>query len=188
VLLARQVAEEEVPMREIVVAAVLALAAGTARAQAPERYSLQGFGGWAFADTNAQNRWGEAATKEGEYGNYNFALNLAAQPSSKLQVRSQAFWGQNLRGQKISLDYAFAQYAHSPALKLRAGKALTPFGLYSEIYDVGTLRPFYSLPQFYQGRLGLIPKAYLGVGVTGTRSLGGEWGASLQGVKAVSVR
>jgi hypothetical protein len=163
----------------MVAGALVALAIGSgAQAQTSERYSLQGFGGWAMADLTKDGRWAEAATAEAEFGNYNFALNLAAQPTSKLSISSQAFWGQNLRGQKLSLDYAFAQYAHAPLLKLRAGKVLTPFGLYSEIYDVGTLRPFYFLPQFYQGRLGLIPKAYLGAGATGTQSLGGDWEAS----------
>ena len=152
----------------------LALETGTAHAQTPDRYSLQGFGGWAFTDLSRDGRWAEAATKDGEFGNYNFALNFAAQPWNKLSLRTQGFGGHNLRGQRLSLDYGFAEYAHSPALKLRAGKVLTPFGLYSEIYDVGTLRPFYYLPQFYQGRLGLIPKAYLGGGVTGVRSLGSE--------------
>ena len=161
------------------IALALALVAGNARAQANgERYSMQGFGGWAFSQTSTEGRWSEAATKDGEYGNYNFALNLAAQPTAKLSIRSQAYWGQNLRGTKLNLDYAFAQYAHSPALKFRAGRALTPFGLYSEIYDVGTLRPFYYLPQFYAGRLGLIPKSYLGAGLNGTHSLGKEWEAS----------
>ena len=150
-------------------------AAGTAHAQTAERYSLQGFGGWAFADLSQDGRWAEAATQAGEYNNYSFSLNLAAQPAEKLQIRSQAFWGQNLRGQRISLDYAFAQYTVAPEFRVRAGKSLTPFGLYSEIYDVGTLRPFYYLPQFYQGRLGLIPKAYLGAGITGTKGLGSAW-------------
>jgi hypothetical protein len=76
----------------------LALGAGTARAQSPERFSVQGFGGWAFADMAKDGRWGEIASKDGEYGNYNFAMNLAAQPADKLSIRSQAYWGQNLRG------------------------------------------------------------------------------------------
>lgn len=153
----------------------LVLQAGTAHAQAPSRYSLRGFGGAAFADLSSNGRWAEAATKDGEIENYDLALTLAAQPWSKLGVRAQGYVGHNLRGQKYSLDYGFAEYAHSPAFRLRGGKVLTPFGLYSEIYDVGTLRPFYYLPQFYQGRLGLIPKAYLGGGVTGITPIGGDW-------------
>ena len=50
-----------------------------------------------------------------------------------------------------------------------------PFGLYTEIHDVGTLRPFYLLPQFYSGSSGLMPKSYLGGGVTGVVPLGETW-------------
>jgi hypothetical protein len=155
--------------------AALVLQSGTAFAQAPSLYTLRGFGGAAFADLSSNGRWAEAATRDGEIENYDLALTLAVQPSSKLGLRAQGYVGHNLRGQQYSLDYGFAEYAFAPAFKLRGGKVLTPFGLYSEIYDVGTLRPFYYLPQFYQGRLGLIPKAYLGAGVTGIAPLGGDW-------------
>jgi hypothetical protein len=151
------------------------LEGGSAEAQTAQRFSVRGFGGAAFADLSSDGRWAEAATKDGEFENYNLALSLAAEPVQKLALRTQGFVGHNLRGQTLSLDYAFGEYAFASSLKLRGGKVLTPFGLYSEIYDVGTLRPFYYLPQFYQGRLGLIPKGYLGAGLTGTRGLGTDW-------------
>jgi len=144
-------------------------------AQTSERYSLQGFGGWAFGDTNNDNRYGYVADGDGEWNNYYFALNLAAQPMEKLSIRSQAFWGEDQRGQRIRLDYVFAEWAQSPAFKLRVGKAPVPFGIYTEVYDVGTVRPFYLLPQFYEGPLGLIPKAYEGVGLTGAHSVSEAW-------------
>ncbi len=161
-------------------AVALALAAVSAAApcsaQEPaQRVSLQGFGGWAFGQTDNDNVYGYTANGDGVWKNYYFALNAAAQPMDKLSIRAQAFWGEDIRPQRINLDYAFAEYAQSPAFKLRVGKVLAPFGLYSETYDVGTLRPFYLLPQFYAGTLGLIPKAYLGAGVTGTPRLSETW-------------
>lgn len=137
--------------------------------------SLRGFGGWALGRTDNDNTYGYVASGETEYANYNFALNLAAQPAEKLSIRSQAFWGEDLRGRRVELDYVFAEWAQSPKLKLRAGKVLSPFGLYTETYDVGTLRPFYLLPQFYAGGTGLLPKSYLGAGLTGILPLGDEW-------------
>lgn len=151
------------------------LVTGLAAAQSNDGLSIHGFGGAAYAKTDNDNRWGNAATGEGEYGNYQFALNVAYQATDKVAVRSQVYWGQDLRGQDLSLDFAFAEWAHSPAFKVRLGKVLVPFGLYSEIYDVGTLRPFYFLPQFYQGSFGLIPKSYLGGGVTGVVPVSDEW-------------
>jgi len=152
------------------------LLAGTADAQTGgERYSLRGFGGWALGRTDNDNTYGFVASGDTEYANYNFALNLAAQPAEKLSIRSQAFWGEDLRGRRVDLDYVFVEWAHSPKLKFRAGKVLSPFGLYTETYDVGTLRPFYLLPQFYAGTQGLLPKSYLGGGLTGTFDLGEDW-------------
>jgi len=159
------------------------LLAGDAQAQGSgERYSLRGFGGWALGRTDNDNMFGFVASGDTEYNNYDFALNLAAQPADKLSVRAQAFWGEDLRGRRIDLDYVFAEWAQSPKLKLRVGKVLSPFGLYTEIYDVGTLRPFYLLPQFYSGTTGLLPKAYLGAGLTGVMSLGDEWELSYDAV------
>ena len=39
-----------------------------------------------------------------------------------------------------------------------------PFGNYTEIYDVGTLRPFYHLPQATYGPTGQIAESYDGIG------------------------
>jgi len=144
-------------------------------AQDAPRYSLQGFGGWAYGKTDNDNFFGSSAAPEGVWNNYYFALNVGAKPMDKLSIRAQAFWGDDLRGQRTNLDYVFAEYAQSSSLKLRVGKVLVPFGLYSETYDVGTLRPFYLLPQFYAGSFGLIPKAYLGAGVTGAPRLSDNW-------------
>lgn len=157
--------------------AIAGLLAARSEAQeaGTERVSLQGFGGWAYGKTDNDNAFAYSADGKGVWNNYYFALNVAAQPMDKLSIRAQAFWGEDVRPQRTNLDYAFAEWAHSPALKLRVGKVLAPFGLYSETYDVGTLRPFYLLPQFYAGTLGLIPKSYLGAGLTGTPRLSESW-------------
>jgi hypothetical protein len=151
------------------------LAAPSVHAQSDDRYSLRGFGGWAYGNTNNDNAFGYVASDLGDWNNYDFALNLAAQPMEKLSIRTQAFWGDDQRGQRVRLDYVFAEWAENRAFKVRAGKTPVPFGIYTEVYDVGTVRPFYLLPQFYEGPLGFIPKAYLGVGVTGATSLGENW-------------
>jgi hypothetical protein len=158
----------------LAVAALLSCAEAQAQSS-NERYSLRGFGGWALGRTDNDNTYGYVAAGETEYANYNFALNLAAQPAEKVSVRAQAFWGEDLRGRNLDLDYVFAQYAQSPKLKLRVGKVLSPLGLYTETYNVGTLRPFYLLPQFYSGTTGLLPQAYLGAGLTGVLPLGEHW-------------
>jgi hypothetical protein len=151
------------------------LTAAQAAAQAPERVSVSGFGGYAFGDTNTDNDYGYLATQGGAWDNANLGLNLALMPTTQLTLRSQGSWSHDLRDSRFALDYGFAEWRQSSKLKIRAGKAPVPFGIYTEVYDVGTLRPFYLLPQFYAGPLGLIPKAYLGAGVTGVAPLGQSW-------------
>ncbi len=142
---------------------------------APERYSLRGFGGWALGHTDNANQYGYIASGDAEYDNYNLALNLGARPTQELMVRAQGFLGNDMRGRRIDVDYVFAEWGKSPKLKIRAGKVLSPFGLYTETHDVGTLRPFYLLPDFYNGNWGPLPKAYLGAGLTGIFALGENW-------------
>lgn len=156
-------------------ALVLLVGAEAPAQTADERLSLRGFGGWALGRTDNDNSYAYVAGPETEYDNYSFALNIAAKPAEKLSIRSQAFWGSDMRGQRVELDYVFAEWAHSPKLKLRVGKVLSPFGLYTETYDVGTLRPFFLLPQFYSGSQGLLPKSYLGAGLTGAVPVADEW-------------
>lgn len=65
-------------------------------------------------------------------------------------------------GDEIKLDFAFGEWAFSDALKFRMGKVKCPFGIYSEVFDVGTIRPFYALPQAIYGAPGIVTKSYFG--------------------------
>jgi hypothetical protein len=77
--------------------------------------------------------------------------------------------------EEVDIDYAFAEWRISDRLQIRAGKAKQPFGLYSEVFDVGTLRPFASLPQGVYGPVGLIGRSYKGLGLTGSSPVGQSW-------------
>jgi hypothetical protein len=76
---------------------------------------------------------------------------------------------------KPGVDYAFAEWAFSDKLRLRAGRNQLPLGLYSEIYDVGTLRPFNQLPQGSYGNSSIGTENYDGLGLTGRIGLTDEW-------------
>jgi len=68
-------------------------------------------------------------------------------------------------GNDLGIDYAFAEWTVSDAFKVRVGKVKAPFMLFTEIYDVGTIRPFFFLPQgVYQE---IAAEAYKGAGLTG---------------------
>jgi len=128
------------------------------------------FGGWAYGKTDGNAYL--AGTHAGEYDNVSVAVNVAASPAEKVHLEGQLF-ADIVRGVKeTSIDYAFGEWRFSDALRLRAGRIKHPFGIYNEVHDVGTLRPFFSLAQAVYGPVGTLAKAYNGLGVSGLRKLG----------------
>lgn len=138
---------------------------------------IHGFGGWAVAQSDEGEYLG--AAEDREYDQRSFALNVTAQPSDRLSIIAQVFWGPLTNDSEsidTTLDYAFAEWTFSDALALRAGVVKQPFGIYNEIFEVGTVRPFFDLPQSIYGPMELVGKSYQGLGLTGRRTLGdGDW-------------
>lgn len=157
---------------------VLAPASPAAAQSLLSTVELHGFGGWAYAETDGLTH--PLGDSDGRYDNAEFALNLSAQPTDRLSVVAQVYFESNdddsNEDKDVELDYAFAEWFVSDALKLRVGRVKHPFGLYGEIFDVGTLRPFYMLPQSIYGPNGYTAKAYNGVGLTGTTFFSSGWG------------
>lgn len=84
-------------------------------------------------------------------------------------------WKDRPEGTHIKLDYAFAERPFSEKLHLRAGKMKRPFGISTEIFAVGTLRPFAELPQAVYGPVGLVGENYKGIGFTGLVTFKCHW-------------
>ena len=147
-------------------------AARAALAQESERrLDIHGFGGWVYGRTNTNEF--VSANPDGSYGPINFALNVTAFVTPKLTVIAQPEWRQG--GElEVELDYAFAEWAHSDELRFRIGRVKHPFGIYTEVFDVGTVRPFFDLPQSVYGALAMVAEGYTGVGIRGTQPLG-KW-------------
>src|SRR5262245_5047252 len=135
---------------------------------------VHGFGGWSMGRTTKGNVY-LGGLPEGDYRLSEFALNIAATPANNFRVYAQSEWREDDRGTHLALDYAFAEVKFSDAIKLRVGQVKHPFGLYNEVFTVGTLRPFYSLPQALYGPVGFAGQSYKGVGVTGSHQLGSRW-------------
>lgn len=158
----------------------LGVSGSPAYAQSGSKVEIHGFGSWTFGDTDG-NLY-TVGSPDGKYDNVEFALNVSARPMEKLSLVAQIFLesGNDFEGDgdgddEVELDYAFAEWFFSDALKLRIGRVKHPFGLYGEVFDVGTVRPFQLLPQSIYGPNGFTAKAYNGVGLTGSRT-GGTWG------------
>lgn len=127
---------------------------------------LHGFGSVAAGKTDGNHYMVGAEKSEVEHSS--FALNIAAEPIQNLKIRAQVEWVTDDTQSEVERDYAFAEWWFSQALRLRLGEAQQPFGLYSEIFDVGTLRPFAELPQGLYGPAGFAAEFYRGAGITGT--------------------
>jgi hypothetical protein len=135
------------------------------------KLSLHGYGNWSYARTDGNSYVN--GNDEGSWDTMEFSLGITAEPVEHFSVHAQAFWEMEEDGAETSMDFAFAEYAFSPALALRAGKVKQPVGIYTEIFDVGVLFPFNNLAQGIYGPSGFVAEAYMGVGVTGALDLGG---------------
>jgi hypothetical protein len=131
---------------------------------------LHGFGGWAYGNTGGNRFLG--GNVDGDFRKTNLALNVAAVVSDKLSVHGQADLEQGPEGTETELEFAFAEYRLNDQVSFRIGSVKHPFGIYAELQDVGTLRPFLDLPQGVYGPVGFMGESYKGVGITGNLSRG----------------
>jgi hypothetical protein len=150
-------------------AALCVLAAGALHAD-DNIVQIHGFGGWSYG--KASDNSYVTATPTGNAKTAEFALNISARPYDRLSVIAQVHLDTFTK--KTELDYGFAEWQATDQLKIRAGRVKHPFGLYGEVYNVGTVRPFQILPQSLYGPLGFTAQAYNGAGLTGTKRFG-KW-------------
>jgi hypothetical protein len=154
--------------------ALLIASASPALGQDLRSLEIHGFGGWSFGDTDVNRFLG--AEPNGEYSKTNFAMKLTGTAIPSVQINAQMFFRNGFDGSSAALDYAFVDWQLSNDLHLRIGKVKHPFGIYSEVAGLGTVRPFLNLPQAIYGPIGLVSKSYRGMGLRGTLSLGSGWG------------
>lgn len=161
-------------MRNSLVALLLVLGGvSPLEGQAMQNLRINGFGGWSYGRTD-QNRF-LGYEPNGEYTKSQFALKATATGIPSVQINAQLFFRTGQDGSVARLDYAFADWTLSNAVHLRFGKAKHPFGIYSEVAGLGTVRPFLNLPQSIYGPIALASRAYNGVGLQGDLSLGKDW-------------
>lgn len=158
------------------------LAAPLAAQDVIRQIEIHGYGGWGFGrlQSNDSPNFFAFAHRRGDYSHSEFALNVSLPVNERVTVMAQPFWhsGHHANQTASGVDYAFGEYKHSDLLRLRAGLVKQPFGLYTEIFDVGTLRPFSTLPQSVYGGTGFAGKAYGGLGFTGSLFTVRDWNLS----------
>lgn len=133
--------------------ATVALTAAPAHAQQDllHKTEVHGYGGWSFGRTtdNLNTNFFLFAHARGDYFHNEFALNVAAPLTDQLTIVAQPFWhsGHHANQTASGMEYVFGEWKFSDAARFRVGNVKQPFGLYTEVFDVGTLRPFASLSQ-----------------------------------------
>ncbi|MBN2371187.1 MAG: hypothetical protein JXO72_11945 [Vicinamibacteria bacterium] len=142
-------------------------------AQEESILNIHGFGGWAAGYTNNDNFYPDVpapiASNDFEVDNYYFTLNLVARPADKVVIHAQPTWESNMHVKRMQLDLAYVELSVVEDLRLRAGRIKNPLGLYTTIFKVGTLRPFYLPPTVYYRAA---PEGYAGLGINRIQSLG----------------
>jgi hypothetical protein len=153
----------------LVLGVASAAAAQDAGKETGRELHINGFADWRYAATDGDN---EILSGE-PGGSFRFAhlgLVMAKEVSAKVRFEtSVVFTGEE---HDIDLVYAFANLQLSNRVSLRVGQVKQPFGLYSEVVQIGTLRPFVALPQSVYGPSGMAPEAVLGASLTGQSSIG----------------
>jgi hypothetical protein len=135
---------------------------------------IHGFGGWSFGRTDHNNLF-LGGLPQGNFRRADFSLNLEDKVSDRFRVVVQSDWSETENGHDTELDYAFAEWRFSDKLRILAGVVKLPFGIYTEIIDVGTLRPFLNPPQGVYGPVGIVGEQYSGVGISGNWSTASPW-------------
>jgi len=142
----------------------------TGYAQQADHIHIHGFGSWGHGRTDGNNYLFGAENGGTDY--LDFALAITSKRSENLHLSTQVYWNDH---EEAEIDYAFAEWRFSDYARLRLGAVKRPFGIYSEIFDVGTLRPFFSLPGAVYATTGINAEAVHGINLTGSFMQTGGW-------------
>lgn len=91
-----------------------------------------------FFDIEYEKADGPIGDEKGSFDQYHFNLLMEFPVSDTLFIKGHVEYehGPQLPGNgDIKIEWSYAEYLLSNALKLRAGMALTPFGIYNEMHD-----------------------------------------------------
>jgi hypothetical protein len=149
--------------------AFLLLGAPLGAQDEPRPVEVHAYGDWTYGRTS--HNVFLAGSPEGDYEQLAMALNLSKRINDKLSIHSQGFV-ESHGATDVGLDYAFAEYRLNHFLSFRIGQVKHPFGIYTEVFDVGTLRPFIDLPQAFYGPAGFAGESYKGIGASGAADVG----------------
>ncbi len=155
------------------------IAASAGAADWTDKVSIHAYGGWAAGTSDPYPYLAGRGEGEVEVENLDAVLLFQFRPTDHLLIVVAPEGEVEREGDetedKVKLELAYAEWEASERLRIRFGRNRLPFGIYTDIYDVGTLRPFYHLPNAIYGHTGFVSEAYLGVGIGGLAPAPKDW-------------
>jgi len=144
-----------------------------------DKVSIHAYGGWALGSSDPYPYLSGSGDSDPEVDNVEAVLLFQFRPTENVQIVLAPGWEIAQSGesaeQSQSLEIASVEWSSSEKLRLRLGRNRLPFGIYTDIFDVGTLRPLYFLPQSIYGPTGFVNEAYNGAGISGLAPFAGGW-------------
>lgn len=103
-----------------------------------DKVSLNGYFNFEFEDKIAGDYSGRFTDEHASFDSDMFDLVLNIQATDKVRIAVDFSWEHGSQSEvykgNVGYEYAFAEYTFKDALKIRAGKMFTPFGIYNEIH------------------------------------------------------
>ena len=136
-------------MKSNLVFVMLLWSSGLGCAQSLDDLNLQvhGYVAQSFL-ISSQNNWNTTDSSNGSAAWTDAVLNLTAQPDPKLRIGLQArYFLLGDYGNKVTVDFAQADYKFGEKFGVRAGKVKSPIGLLNESQDIDPAQLWVLLPQ-----------------------------------------
>lgn len=123
--------------------------------QTDKQLSIHGYLTQGFGITNGHQVLGISEQLTSDYRNMalQFRYDVDFRHAIVVQFSHKRLGNSPLmkHSQDINLDWGFVEYWFSGSTQIKVGKVQLPFGIYNELRDVGTVLPFYRVPEaFYQ--------------------------------------
>lgn len=171
----RSVSRERSALRRTSALLLVLLAASAPPAAAIElqdgKLSINGYGSWGYGATNLNEY--TIAGHGGDFDAGEFALALTSRLSDRAVAAAQLHFSPEHTG--LSLDWAFGEWRFSDLFRVRAGVLKHPFGIFGEVVNVGTLRPFFLIPASVYGATEISGSGVNGLALSGVIHPGKGW-------------
>src|SRR5438128_8365930 len=135
------------------------------------KLSLNGFASWAYGASD-DNEF-HLAHHSGHFDSGEFGLALTDRLSDRAVVAAQLRF--TAEDGRLFLDWAFGEWRFSDRIRLRIGVIKHPFGIFGEVANIGTLRPFFLSPSGVYGLTDVRGSGVRGASIGGTLPSTGRW-------------